>query len=196
MTECSEQSRWDARYEKAESLGNVNALLIESSPMLPSSGRALDIAGGSGADALFLAGLGLDTTLADLSPKALAMAQDASVKAGLALRTMAVNTEVDPLPDGPWDLVHIGHYLHRPTIAGAISQLRPGGLLVIAIATMVNLERRARPSARFLLKPGELRSLVGGRQVNGLEVGGLEILRSDEEWRENGIHEAWLIARR
>ncbi len=196
MTEPSEQSRWDARYEKAESLGNVNALLIESLELLPSSGLALDIAGGSGADALFLAGHGLETTLLDLSPRALAMAQAASVKAGLALRTMAVNTEVDPLPDGPWDLIHIGHYLHRPTIAAAISQLRQGGLLVIAIATMVNLERRARPSARFLLKPGELRGLVGGRQVNGLEVGGLEILRSDEDWRANGIHEAWLVARR
>lgn len=196
MSELSEQSRWDTRYEKARGPGSVNALLVESVESLPTSGRALDIAGGSGADALFLANSGLHTTLLDLSPKALAIAQAESVKAGIALQTIALNTETDPLPCGPWDLIHIGHYLHRPTIAAAIAELGAGGILVIAIATIINLERRARPPARFLLEPGELRDLVGVRHVDGLEAGGLEILRYDEEWRDNGVHEAWLIARR
>ncbi len=196
MSELSEQSRWDTRYEKTEGPGNVDELLIASATTLPTSGRALDIAGGAGADALFLAASGLDTTLLDLSPKGLAIAQGHSVKAGLALQTVALNTETDPLPRGPWDLIHIGHYLHRPTIAAAVAELGAGGILLIAIATTTNLERRARPPARFLLKPGELRDLVGGRHVDGLEVGGLEILRYDEDWRSNGVHEAWLIARR
>ncbi len=196
MNELSEQARWDARYAETERPGNVNALLIESAEILPTSGRALDIAGGSGADALFLAGSGLDTTLLDISPKALSIAQAESVEAGLALQTISLNTETDPLPSGPWDLIHIGHYLHRPTITAAVAELGVGGTLVIAIATTTNLERRARPPARFLLKPGELRDLVGGLQVDGLEVGGLEILRYDEDWRANGVHEAWLIARR
>ncbi len=198
----SEQSRWDTRYAQASGndlLGNVNPLLEEAVrildlPTLP--GRALDIAGGSGADALFLASQGLDATLVDLSPKGLELARHESVKRSLALRTAVIDTEVDPLPEGPWDLIHIAHYLHRPTIGAAIGGLGPGGLLVIAIATAKNLQRHQRPPERFLLRPGELLELVDNHESEGLEAGGLEVIRFDENWRPNGVHEAWLIASR
>lgn len=187
----SERDRWDDRYREVEGLNNVNeligSLITETQPAGAgrSRGRALDIAGGSGADALFLAGNGFDSTLLDVSPVGLQLAEDAATERGLAISTVAVNTERAPLPEGPWDLIHIAHYLHRPTIAAAAAALAPGGILVVSIATTTNLERHERPPAMFLLKPGELGDLAPD----------LEVVRYDEDWRANGVHEAWLVAK-
>lgn len=183
-TPNSEQVRWDARYREVEGLNKPNELISTLADDLVGQGRSLDIAGGSGADALLLAAKGWKSTLLDLSPVALDLAVQAASKQNLALSTQALDTESAALPDGPWDLIHIAHYLHRPTITGCSALLAPGGLLVVAIATTTNLERHERPPAMFLLNPGELRTLAGD----------LDIIRCDEDWRANGVHEAWLVA--
>ena len=76
------------------------------------------------------------------------------------------------------------HYLDRGLIGRLANELAPAGLLVVAIATAKNLERYDRPSARFLLEPGELPTLLSG----------LDIVESSEDWRRNSVHEAWLVA--
>lgn len=202
-----DQTRWDDRYRSTSGLNNVNELLIESSDLIATTGRSLDIAGGSGADSLFLATHGLDATLLDISPVALEMARDEAAKQGVSIHTIDADTEVDALPRGPWDVIHIAHYLHRPTITAAAAALAPGGLLIVSIATTTNLERRSRPPAAFLLDPGELPHLVGESVVPDGEADGqsgstaasaannVSIVRFDEDWRSNGVHEAWLVAR-
>lgn len=181
----SEQARWDNRYAESTGLNNVNSLLLEVADHLPSVGQSLDIAGGSGADSIFLASRGLQATLLDISPVALAMAQSEATMHNLPLTTLALDTETQPLPSGPWDVIHIAHYLHRPTIQAAAKALGPEGTLLVSIATVTNLERSDRPPAPFLLERGELTDLTKG----------LNVLRFDEEWRANGVHEAWMVAK-
>ena len=64
--------------------------------------------------------------------------------------------------------------------------LVPGGWLVCELPTRKNLERHARPSARWLLDEGELARLVMG----------LEIVRLEEGWSAAGRHEARVVARK
>ena len=97
-----------------------------------------------------------------------------------------VDLEAEPLPPGPWDLVLCVNFLWRPLFDAIPAALAPGGLLVVAHPTLANLERHARPGPEHLLGAGELPDLVRG----------LEILRYDEGWREEGRHEARLAARR
>ena len=52
--------------------------------------------------------------------------------------------------------------------------------------TRSNLRRHTRPGPRHLLGDGELPGLVRG----------LEVLRYEEGWTEQGRHEARLVARR
>lgn len=183
-TASSEQTRWDDRYADATGLNNVNSLLLDVADHLPSVGQSLDIAGGSGADSIFLASRGLQATLLDISPVALGMAQAEAALHNLPLTTLALDTEAQELPTGPWDVIHIAHYLHRPTIRAAARAVSPEGILLLAIATVTNLERSDRPPAQFLLERGELTDLVKD----------LNVLRFDEDWRANGVHEAWLVA--
>jgi SAM-dependent methyltransferase len=178
----ADRTKWNAKYrERTGSLAAPSAFLLSVTEHLPTWGRALDVAGGRGRHALWLAERGLDVTLVDVS--------DVAVEAAAAhpgVTTARLDLDADALPDGPWDLVLDFHFLHRPLFAEFPRILAPGGLLVFCQPTKRNLERHGHPSARFLLDDGELPALIRG----------LEILSYVEDWSEEGRHEARLIARK
>jgi len=181
-----DRDRWNARYaEKADRTPPL-PFLEELDDLLPRRGRALDVAGGAGRNALWLARRGLEVTLADVSDVALGQAAATARAEGLRLSTVQVDLETSPLPAGPWNLVLCTYFLHRPLFATFPAVLAPGGLLVIAHATRRNLERHLRPGPDHLLEDGELPGLVRG----------LDTLRFQEGWAESGRHEARLVARR
>jgi hypothetical protein len=101
---------------------------------------------------------------------------------------LRLDLDHDELPAERFDVVVCFHFLDRANRSGYIERLTRGGVLVIAQPTMVNLERHARPSARFLVEPGELDGWASAM--------GLEILVSREGWNREGRHEAAVIARR
>ena len=59
---------WDERYREGRGMPEEpSALLVENRALLPPGGRALDIAMGSGRNALYLASLGFHVTGVDVS---------------------------------------------------------------------------------------------------------------------------------
>jgi tellurite methyltransferase len=184
-----DRERWNDRYRgRAPGEGAPSDFVAWLEGVLPSAGRALDVAGGAGADAVLLAERGLAVTLLDVSDEALRLARDRATAHGVTLSTVRLDLEAEPPPAGPWDVVLVRHYLQRPLLPRLGGLLAPGGLLCVCIATRRNLERHPRPSARFLLEPGELPGLVPG----------LEIVRWVEDWTHEGPegrHEARLVAR-
>jgi tellurite methyltransferase len=182
----SDRDRWNARYRDALAVPDPSPFLTSLDALLPRRGRALDVAGGSGRNALWLSRRGLDVTLADVSDVALERAAAAARAGGLALTTLRLDLETAPLPAGPWDVVLCTYFLHRPLFAAFEDALAPGGLLVVAHATRTNLERHPRPGPAHVLEDGELRTLVRG----------LELVRAEEGWLESGRHEARVVARR
>lgn len=190
----SDRLRWNEKYQAREALSHPpgeqsvepSPFLQSLAPRLPATGAALDIAGGLGDEALWLARRGLDVTLLDLSDVALARAEARARALGLSLRTLQLDLERSPLPEGPFALLLCQSFLLRPLFSQLASRLVPGGLLVFAQKTARNLERHASPSRRFLLDEGELPTLVQG----------LEVLDYTEGWTDEGIHEARLVARR
>ena len=156
--------------------------------VLPRAGRALDIAGGTGRHAIWLAQRGLAVTLADVSDEAMRLAGAAARAAGAApgIELLRIDLEHEPLPDGPWHVVLCFHYLQRSLLTTIATALAPGGFLVFCHQTRTNLERHPRPGPEYLLAPGEAPTLVEG----------LEIVIYEEGWHEEGRHEAHLVARR
>src|SRR4051812_34247673 len=110
----AERTKWDARYAEEGALREPSCLLVEIEDLLPTRGRALDLAGGGGRHAIWLAKRGLDVTLADISEEGLAIARAAAKQTGVPLTTLAIDLETEPLPEGPWDLILSFHYLNRP----------------------------------------------------------------------------------
>jgi SAM-dependent methyltransferase len=179
--------RWDAKYREGPSHPRgPSPFLVSVADSLPPGGRALDVAGGAGADAVWLAGRGWDVTVADISPVGLSAAMDHAANAGVVLGTLEIDIEQDAFPPGPWDLIVCIRFLWRPLFATIPGELAPGGALVVVHPTRSNLSRHDRPGPRHLLEDGELPGLVSG----------LEILEYQEGWTEEGRHEARLVARR
>jgi SAM-dependent methyltransferase len=182
----TERTKWNARYAAEGASRDPSRLITELDDLLPRRGRALDLAGGGGRHAIWLAKRGLDVTLADIAEEGLAIARAAADDAGVPLSTIALDLETDPLPEGFWDLILTFHYLHRPLFETVPRALVPGGFFVVVHPTRSNLARHPKPGPAFLLEDGEIRGLAGH----------LEIVRCEEGWLTEGRHEARLVARR
>lgn len=156
-----DRERWDRKHAAAgPEVGEPSAALVKLADWLPGEGRALDVAGGAGANAVWLARRGLAVTLVDVSAVGLARARAHAERAGVAVRCVQADLEVEPLPVGPWALVLCCNYLQRDLVPRMATALAAGGRLVWIHPTVENLARHRSPSARFLLQPGEARALV------------------------------------
>jgi SAM-dependent methyltransferase len=177
-----DREKWNARWSEraGEPPAQPSTVLVALADLLPSRGRALDVAGGAGRHARWLARRGLDVTLVDVSDVAVELARRDGIVARLH------DLEELGLPAGPWDLILDYHYLHRPLFEQFGRELARGGCLVMVHPTRRNLERHARPPLELLLDEGELGRLVA--------VAGLEIVRYEEGWLEEGRHEGRAVA--
>jgi tellurite methyltransferase len=186
-----DRERWNAKWrDRAGELEPEAAFLSEYALLLPAAGKALDIAGGAGRNAIWLARRGFDVTLIDISDVALDKAERRAANLGLASRMRFIHADVDKeLPLAPlFDLVLESHYLNRARRDDHADLLVDNGVFVAAHATVHNLERHAKPSREYLVEPGELASWARRR--------GMDILVAREDWTDAGRHEAVLIARR
>lgn len=161
-----DRERWDAAHCAGSHVdAPTPEWLTALDAELPRSGRALDVASGTGRLARFWAARGLDTLAVDVSPEGLRLAREAAAREGLVLETRALDLEREPLPDGSFAALSCFHYLQRDLFPALAAQLAPGGVLACEIATVRNLERSPKPSARFLLQPNELLALCRPLEV-------------------------------
>jgi SAM-dependent methyltransferase len=185
--------RWDQKYaSRAEALPAVGGYLAELEPWLPTSGTALDLAGGTGRHALWLAERGLDVTLVDVSGIALERAGRFAAQRGLRLHVRRWDLDDGPPPGGPWTLVLCTHFFDPALMASMAKHVVPGGIVAWVHPTEINLERNAKPSRRFLAATGQVAAV--------LRDAGLQVLHDVESWVTNedggSQHLARVVARR
>ena len=183
-TSNDDRSYWNQRYSDQPWPDEPSPWLIENAGLLRSPGAALDIAGGTGRNALWLAEHGWDLIVVDVSDVALALATDGARALDVRLSTVLSDLSADALPSGPWNLVMLFHYLERDLFPKIEAILQPGGIVIGSLATTTNLERNTRPPLPYLLEDGELPSLLGE----------LEVLEYEEGWLGDR-HDARFVAR-
>jgi len=135
--------------------------------LLPAAGDALDLACGSGRNAIWLAEQGYQTLAVDRNDAALDGLSQQAARQGLSIRTQAVDLENgEPfLEPDTFDLIVVVHYLHRPLFPALVRALRPRGVLVYETFTRAQAARGKPTNPAFLLEPGELLTLVRPLQV-------------------------------
>ncbi len=183
---AEDRERWNSKYEQGDhSSFEPSQQLTQLDALLPTVGRALDVASGAGRNAIWLAKRGLDVTAADVSDVALGITESRAKQTGVTLDTRQVDLEAEQVPCGTWQLVLCVHFLSRPLFAQLPAVLAPGGTFVCIHPTRSNLERNAKPSERFLLEDGELPNLVSE----------LDVVHYSEGWSSENRHEAVIVAR-
>lgn len=121
---------------------------------------AVDLAGGDGSNAVWLAGQGFDVTLTDVSPVACRRASELAARAGVELRCEVLDLTAQSLSESRFDVAVCTNYLQRDLWARVVPGLAKEAWLVWIHPTLANLERHERPSRRFLLEADEAATIL------------------------------------
>ena len=190
MAELLIKPDWNDRWrEKAGQPLTVDPWLLAIAPLLPNSGRALDLACGRGRHALFLAERGLAVTALDNSAEALAQLHSEATRRALTIETRQVDLEIAPqLPIAGFDVVLLFFYLQRSLLPHLRNAVRPGGLAVLRTFSSAGPFPGGPENPDFVLRPGELLEIFAD----------WEILRHEEglEPSSKGGSLAGIVARR
>ena len=159
-------SFWDGRYEAVDGLWSraPNALLVEFAEAL-SPGRALDIGGGEGRNAIWLARQGWRVTALDVSEVALERATQRAAKEGVELECVVGDWREYEAPPSSLDLAVISFMHPRPaeraTMFESVRQaLVPGGHLFTVGVDVVEHGRRGPGDEDRLYTPRRLRNAL------------------------------------
>ena len=159
MTDAS--SGWDARYAaSAPGTPGPPTALVDRLDLVPTAGRALDVACGRGTVAVWLAQRGFDVDAVDAAPSGLALGARLAAREGVAVRWVEADLTRGLPVSGPYDVVVCQRY-RDPTLYPALAEaLAPGGLLVLTVLSEVG-----DAGGRFRAAPGELLAAFGGLDV-------------------------------
>src|SRR5947209_11080941 len=124
---------WDEMYRSGQR-GKEDAptlLLVEMLDNLR-MGAAIDLACGTGRNAIYMAERGWAVTAMDGSEKAIELLQERSAARNLQVhaRVTDLTDPIFTLPPDAFDLVLIAYYLQRDLFAPARSDRRPGGIVI------------------------------------------------------------------
>lgn len=125
--------------------------------------RALDLACGTGREAVFLALAGWDVDAIDVLPDALARADDLARRSGVTIRTIRQDLRRQTsLPREAYDLVTVFRFLHRPLLPAIAGAVAPGGFLVYETFHVSD----AKAGRSTSLTAGRSTSLTAGRSTS------------------------------
>lgn len=175
----SDRERWNAKFLAGEAqLTDPDPLLVEACAG-GAPGTALDLGGGAGRHAIWLAQRGWRVVLADVSDEGLALAEKKATEAGVTLtrrRESAADTVAWAREPGSprFDLVCVFLFLVREQFSALPDLLTPGGLLIYKTYTADHVRFTQGHSLQYALDPGELArafpalETVVSREANGM----------------------------
>ena len=190
--ELDEKASWNKKYSE----GSHSSL--EPDPFLVSAyeefvvhrpaGSALDLAGGVGRHAVWLAEHGWQVRLLDISEVGIQQAEENAKGTGTAVSISSEVADLNTMNDlgrAQYDLVVVFFFLQRELFPALLDSIKPGGTLIYKTYTTEQKNFAGGPShPMFLLEPNELLRAFPS----------LRVLHYHETMQEKGVAE--LVARK
>jgi tellurite methyltransferase len=160
----NEKPIWNKKYsERSHSSLEPDPFLVSAYEEFVAdrpAGSALDLAGGVGRHAIWLAQRGWQVKLLDISDVGIRRAAENAARTGTAssisVNACDLNTAQD-LGREQYDLVVVVFFLQRELFLALISAIKPGGILLYKTYTTEQKKFAGGPShPMFLLEPNEL----------------------------------------
>jgi SAM-dependent methyltransferase len=148
----SDRLKWNQKYRQKDYPSEPSGI-VKDFFGLARGKAALDIAAGTGRNALFLAGLGFTVDAVDISDAALALLSGCH----RAVRTICADLDTFDLPVKRYDLILNILFLNRRLFPQICEGLKPGGLLIFE--TLLEQPGRDEPSGHrrdYFLRENEL----------------------------------------
>lgn len=136
MNSEEQRARWDLKYEQGlPSLTELDPFFISAyekfvKPSLPNAGAALDLAGGLGRHALWLADRNWKVTVVDLSDVAIGKLSQTALERNVKLEVLVGDSSEYKFEPARFDLIVLFYHLDRKLFPKIISALKAGGLLI------------------------------------------------------------------
>jgi SAM-dependent methyltransferase len=163
-----DRERWDRRYATAHGPHRPARFLAEifSADAWPvAGGRALDLASGSGRNALFLAERGFAVLAIDVSAAALEQGRRRAEEKHLVIEWQQADLEKVQLPEASFNLVVNFNYLQRSLFPQIKSALTVGGYAVFE-TYLIDQQALGHPkNPAYLLRHNELLEVFAGFRV-------------------------------
>ena len=159
----NERDSWNRRYREG-SHGSLkpDPLLVRAfgeyfEPHFPRGGNALDVAGGSGRHAIWLAERGWHVTLVDISDVGVERARKNAAHLGDKVEFQVADLKNFKAGRRRYDVIVVFYYLERKLFPQLAKALRPGGRLIYKTYTREQRKFKGGPSHPLhLLKENEL----------------------------------------
>ena len=129
--------------------------LVTNVDLIRVGGTVLDVACGSGRNAIFLAERGWRVHAMDRDAQALATLPPMITTERIDLESGDVS-----LGSRCYDAVIVFNYLHRPLMPAIVEAVAPGGVLIYETFTASQAARGRPRNPEFLLRDGELGTLI------------------------------------
>ena len=159
------REKWNDRYRAASGEPRASQVLRENLQLLPEHGRALDLACGSGGNAILLAQQGLEVDAWDIADVPIAALQQLARERQLSIQAEVRDIEASPPGPNSYDVITVSYFLDRGLVPGMIRALKPGGLVYYQTFTRQCVTGRGPKCAEFRLAEQELLKLFSGLQV-------------------------------
>ncbi|MDH5182949.1 MAG: methyltransferase domain-containing protein [Gammaproteobacteria bacterium] len=160
LTQHPDAQRWDKRYTEKNEAGPACAVLRENLHLLPSQGKALDLACGLGANALLLAQQGLSVEAWDISEVALQKLQATAIQKGLDINCRQCDLRSSVAETNSFDVIVVSYFLQRETLPLLAQALRPNGLLYYQTFSRLRVDDSGPNNPEFRLADNELLQLI------------------------------------
>lgn len=154
----SDIQRWDNKYTALTYTPELNPdpLLLEHADLLTGRGRSLDVACGTGDNALYLAQRGYTSYGVDGSIEGLRHCQRKAIDNRLEVTLFVADLEHLSLPGNSFDAIVVMRYLDRELIPLLKRIVRPEGLLVLKTFNRNFLKEKPNFPSAYVLDDGEL----------------------------------------
>jgi tellurite methyltransferase len=162
-----ERSRWDRRYATGEYVPRADPtpFLLEWLERIP-VGRALDVATGTGRNALALAEAGYEVDAVDISAVAIERARAEARRRGLRVNWVVADLDAGELPGDGYDLITVLRYRNPDLWPRLEAALAPDGWILIEHHLQTDRQDVAGPGDdAFRLAPGELLDAFGDLRI-------------------------------
>jgi SAM-dependent methyltransferase len=171
MSSEQQKARWDSKYEEGlPSLIEPDPFFISAyekfvHPSFANAGVALDLAGGLGRHALWLAKRGWQVTVIDVSEVAIGKLNQSALELNVKLNLQVGDASEYKFEPARFDLIVLFYHTDRDLFPKIVSALNPGGLLLCKLSVRWNSEQKLNPFRTDPLGRDELPSLVPGLPV-------------------------------
>ena len=140
-------------------------VLTENDFLLPTTGIALDLACGLGANAIFLAEHGLAVTAWDISIAAIDKLTAYAVRQGLSINARQEKIPAESFTESSFDVIVVSRFLDRTLSDAIIGALKPDGLLFYQTHTREKVSPKPPNNPDYLLVENELLALFSPMKV-------------------------------